>query len=124
MLDILNQKSIENDLVRSLKKAREKSASDAGEVLHDIIRFSVVKAVNQSLDEGADINSRDHGTGWTPLYTAVIYDQIDVVELLLARGADPDILSHAGNTAEEVAVNKEIRDIFLAFKNMKKEENL
>ena len=121
MLDILDQRKIENDLVRSLKKTREEAASGAGGVLHDIIRFPVVKVVERLLNEGADINCRDADTGWTPLYTAVIYGQSDVVELLLGRGADTDILSHAGNTAEEVVVNKEIRDIFLAFKNRKKE---
>jgi ankyrin repeat protein len=39
------------------------------------------------LDRGADIDARDD-SGATPLYNAASWGRRDVVELLLARGAD------------------------------------
>jgi ankyrin repeat protein/uncharacterized protein DUF4375 len=44
------------------------------------------------IDRGADINKNPTGFGTTPLLNAVQSSQLDMVELLLDRGADPDAL--------------------------------
>ncbi|KFY02848.1 hypothetical protein O988_01847 [Pseudogymnoascus sp. VKM F-3808] len=44
--------------------------------------------VQQLLDEGLDIESRDDNGGRTPLIVAVGYDKVDIAELLLLSGCD------------------------------------
>lgn len=41
------------------------------------------------LSEGSDVNAADY-SGLTPLHAAAARDSVDVVRLLLERGADPD----------------------------------
>ncbi|RDL41405.1 uncharacterized protein BP5553_01384 [Venustampulla echinocandica] len=57
--------------------------------------------VRQLLDEGMDIDSRDDINGGdTPLITAVAYDQVDIAELLLERGANIEAKTyHSEETA-------------------------
>ena len=57
----------------------------------------LVKAL---LDAGADVNVRD-GRGMTPLMMAVSADHGDpeIARMLLAKGADPDVKSEAGESA-------------------------
>lgn len=43
--------------------------------------------LDKMLAEGADINMKDE-RGWTPLYFAVEYDDLDAVKTLLERGAN------------------------------------
>jgi ankyrin repeat protein len=49
--------------------------------------------VRQALDKGADINALDPECGETALHAAVDKSQKAVVELLLSKGANPDIVS-------------------------------
>ncbi|KFY14455.1 hypothetical protein V491_06039 [Pseudogymnoascus sp. VKM F-3775] len=44
--------------------------------------------VEELLDQGVDIESRDGSGGRTPLIASVGYDKVDIAELLLRRGAD------------------------------------
>ena len=51
---------------------------------------------------GADVNARDE-KGFTPLHHAASRGDVPVVEFLLAHGADPYLLSRAGQTTADMA---------------------
>ncbi len=62
----------------------------AGDKNRDLIQASMkgdVEKVISLLDSGADINAKDQ-RGWTALLWAVSRGQMDLVKLLLDRGAD------------------------------------
>jgi ankyrin repeat protein len=63
---------------------------------------SVLAIVRALLDAGAPVNARS-GSGGTPLHTAAFTGDAEVVELLLARGADPRIPSNDGKTPIDLA---------------------
>jgi uncharacterized protein len=57
------------------------------------------------IDSGADINAREDGN--TPLMWAAFRGHVDIVELLLANGADPEITDDTGKiTAAQMARGK------------------
>lgn len=56
--------------------------------------------VEELLDQGVDIESRDGSSGRTPLIASVGYDMVDIAELLLLRGADANAkTTNNGETA-------------------------
>jgi ankyrin repeat protein len=59
------------------------------------------------LDSGADVNARA-GSGDTPLILAAAWDEREMVEFLLSRGADPTLKNHNGHTARRAATSTEI----------------
>lgn len=67
-----------------------------------------VEQVEQSLQEGLDVNSADE-EGYSALQAAAENDHLEVVKLLLSKGAD--IAHRSPNTAlelAEMAGNKEV----------------
>ncbi len=64
--------------------------------LHRAVARNSAELVNYLLDKGADIEARTHVdlsggyVEWTPLMLAVDWGYQEMVELLLARGADPN----------------------------------
>ena len=58
------------------------------------------------LSKGANVNARHREGGSTPLHYAVITDRIEMVELLLARGADPKLRYGQGSTILHLAANR------------------
>jgi uncharacterized protein len=62
------------------------------------------------LDHGADVNARQHG-GYTALHSAAMHGDRGLVELLLARGADPAVAADDGKTAADYAREKGHHDI-------------
>ena len=62
------------------------------------IRNADARAIRKSLDNGADVNSRD-GDGNTPLILASFYANPECVELLIEKGADVNTANKAGATA-------------------------
>ena len=82
------------------KDASTNADSDAGKVgeaierkfidlMFEAIRKGDVEQVALMLDKGISIYAGQPGVGWPPLVRAAEYGQLAVVELLLARGADP-----------------------------------
>lgn len=60
--------------------------------------------VDLLLAHGADLNSRNHRTGQTPLHYCARCDDVpEVAELLLARGADPLLTDNRGHTPLDYA---------------------
>jgi ankyrin repeat protein len=55
------------------------------------------------LDHGAEIDARDRESGATPLFYAASWGRAEVVDLLLARGADCTLKNTRGQTPLEAA---------------------
>lgn len=62
---------------------------------------TVLWLIEKFLEWGADVNLQD-GEGWTALHHAVNKKLDTIVELLLAHGANPDILNNDGQTAAQL----------------------
>jgi ankyrin repeat protein len=55
--------------------------------IHDAIRAGKLNRVRAFLNQGVSVNSREHGSGWTPLHFAAHYGRLNIVRELLRRGA-------------------------------------
>jgi ankyrin repeat protein len=71
-------------------------------MLHQAVRDHDVKQVEQLLAQGEGINDKDW-LGYAPLHWAVYFGYPDLIELLISKGADPDIQSNTGRYALEIA---------------------
>lgn len=68
--------------------------------LHYAVEGEHYRVAQWLIQQGATVNAHDEPTiGETPLALAVRRDYPEMVELLLAHGADPDITGWMGNTA-------------------------
>ena len=76
------------------------SAWKATRQLHQACRDRNLHEVKRLLDQGANINARSHENDGAavPLEDAIEYDAIDIVRLLIERGADVNIKSSSGAT--------------------------
>lgn len=70
--------------------------------------------VRELLAREKDVNAL-HG-GVTPLYLAVLNKKLDVVQMLLAKGADPDVATRIGETPIALAVNNGDKQILDALR--------
>jgi ankyrin repeat protein len=71
-------------------------------MLHQAVRDHNIKEINRLLAAGEGINDKDW-LGYTPLHWAVYFGYADLVELLVSKGADPNIKSDTGRHALEIA---------------------
>jgi ankyrin repeat protein len=55
------------------------------------------------LGRGADLNAVDTSTGCTPLFNAASWGRAEVVELLLAKGANPALRTKSGQSPAAAA---------------------
>lgn len=74
-----------------------------------VTQADVVKVVTFLLDGGARIDDRD-ARGRTSLMIAAEGGRVDVVTLLLARGADPSLRDKAGKSAADLTVLTSLRE--------------
>lgn len=58
------------------------------------------------LERGAQLDFQSEDRGYSPLMDAVLVGSIELVDLFLAKGADPDLSSKDGQTALVVAVGR------------------
>lgn len=61
-------------------------------------RYDARQAMRVLIDAGANVNARDASNRWTPLLHAIHRQHPDVVTLLLAHGADPNLATPEGIT--------------------------
>lgn len=64
------------------------------------------EAVKLLLDHHADPNNIDNNEHWTPLMNAAAEGQMEVVKILLERGADATLVDVDGDSAESFAKKK------------------
>ena len=72
-------------------------------------RGGSVARVRELIDQGADVNVRNH-KGQTALHCAAKAGFIDIVALLLDRGADVDAEDHIGETPLATALRSTVKD--------------
>ncbi len=73
--------------------------------LHHAVREGEVDVVMALLDAGADIDGPTEGDRTSPMLMATINGHFDLALVLLERGADPNLASHAGTTPLYAAIN-------------------
>ncbi len=97
------------DVARRAKRANvERLLTDASSTpklrFFQAVREGDSDAVGELLDDDAAlVQARDAAFGATGLHWAALRGHAEVVELLLARGADPGARNNAGETARDVA---------------------
>ncbi|KAL6872219.1 hypothetical protein HDV57DRAFT_505984 [Trichoderma longibrachiatum] len=72
--------------------------------LHHAAQVGATAVVEALLAAGAAIDARLHRTGDTPLLLAVVADQVDVVKLLIAKGANIRLKNGAGLDCNTLAI--------------------
>ena len=70
--------------------------------LHAAVSSNQPQIVAWLLDAGADVNARQQ-MDYTPLMGAAANARVDILELLLSRGADPSLQTTDGKTAAALA---------------------
>jgi ankyrin repeat protein len=91
--------------VRVSSGRQSAAAGNSGVLLQAVIKGDA-EAIRSLLALGADVNARGKN-GWTALMTAASQGDRDVVELLLANGAAPDLTEgQEGRTALTIAAIK------------------
>ena len=93
-------------IIALLKAGADIHATD-GTALHHAVRFQNPIAVKTLIEHGADVNQACRRSGSTPLHRAVTQtgaastagkrqEVLEIVQLLLAAGADPSITNKSG----------------------------
>ena len=70
--------------------------------LHRRIKNGHLLELRHELDAGLDPNLKNR-LGWTLLMVTALEGRMDVLDLLIARGADPRLKNKFGDTAESLA---------------------
>src|SRR2546429_8777810 len=121
-----NPKSAEQrrQIVMALKRGADIHATDKNGVtaLHHAVRFRSPTAVKTLIEHGANVNQACRRNGSTPLHRAVTQTGApgtagraqaarEIVEILLAAGADPSIANRSGKKPGEDVTDETIRSL-------------
>jgi ankyrin repeat protein len=111
-------------LVRALKSGTDIHAADKNGVtaLHHAVRFLSPEAVQTLIDHGANVNQACRRSGSTPLHRAVTQTGApgtagkaaaaqEIVNLLLAAGADPSIVNKSGKKPADYVTDETIKSL-------------
>lgn len=80
-----------------------------------LIRKGDLKAVKSMIDAGTDIDQKS--VGMTPLMYAARYNKIEIVNLLISKGANLKVKSNRGYTALEYAEMSKAFDTYKIISN-------
>jgi tankyrase len=113
-------------LIKVLKAGADVHATDKNGVtaLHHAVRFRSPAAVRTLIEHGADVNQACRRKGSTPLHRAVTQTGApgtagkgemarEIVEILLAAGADPSLSNQSGKTPAEYVKDDAIRSLLV-----------
>jgi len=93
---------------RLQKKIDDSKASEANSFLMDAARHGDVASADATIFYGVDLECRDEGgDGDTPLMIASDNGHLDIVKLLVERGADVNARDFCGDTALAYAARKD-----------------
>lgn len=79
-----------------------------GNPLHQVAELGDIEKAQLLLDKGININYQDR-YGRTPLHIAAMENETQMVEFLLANGADPHLVNNNGFKPRDITENSEIR---------------
>ena len=80
--------------------------------LHEAAKEGSTEQVQKLINDGADVNAKEIGTGgWTPLHYAVHNGHQEVAQVLVANGADVNAMDSQGWTPLDVATDDAMRQI-------------
>ena len=83
--------------------------------IHSAARAGKLEEIIKLLEKSENINSREWLTGWSPLHCSVANSHLEVVRLLLGRGADVHAIGRLYATPLHVAGNAEmVRELLAA----------
>lgn len=89
--------------------------TDGSTLLMAAARAGDIELVRWALQSGVDVNAiRPEKSHATALMIAAGKGNPEIVEILLAHGADPDLTNHEDRTAFDLAKSKEVEDLLRA----------
>ena len=68
---------------------------------------NVIKCLKVLIDGGANVNQKNLSVGWTAVHYAAYEGHADILRMLIAHGAIPDLPDTSGDTAQSYAVEWE-----------------
>ncbi|MFC1652081.1 ankyrin repeat domain-containing protein [Planctomycetota bacterium] len=86
------------------------NAENYVKMLHQYVRDHDIDKINELLLADIDINDKDW-LGYAPLHWACYFGYSDLVELLIGKGADANLVSDTGRTPLEIATSMEYTNI-------------
>ncbi|MFH1421670.1 MAG: ankyrin repeat domain-containing protein [Planctomycetota bacterium] len=72
--------------------------------IFDAIDSRNIEKIKEAIANGADLNARNYKYGYLPLHYALFNGYKEMVEFLLIKDADVNILNNDGNTPLDVAI--------------------
>lgn len=76
--------------------------------LHSAAMYNDIEKLKNLISEKkADVNNKEMYVGSTPLHDATLYGRLNIVELLVANGADTNIQDKLGRTPLHVAMKRQ-----------------
>lgn len=96
-------------------------------ILHTAISVgnkNILRIVIENLNDEHQIINVKNNKGWSPLHLAVMNNDLDVVKLLVEKGADISIMDNTSKTPLEIAFDNNFTDIFEYLKGGKYFESI
>lgn len=99
--DYKQKKQILQEIERIIN--RKESERNQAKTFFEAVQNKNILAVKNILDQGVDVNLKEDVLGNTALSNAVIARNIDIIKILLEKGADPRIENNKGYCAIDAA---------------------